>query len=78
MLLKISGIFQIHDSVTYSGRGEEQLLHTLGGKKHHSRIQARYCGFELFNELPNFIRSEKAISKYKKQINKLVQGYMEI
>jgi hypothetical protein len=41
-----------------------------GWRKHHSRIQARYKGFEQFNKLPPFIREEKRISVFKNYIRK--------
>jgi len=73
-VFKNKGLFQVHDSMTYSRTGGGTVAAYPKWMKHHSRIQARYRGFELFNKLPNFLRGENSISKYKKCIRDLVAG----
>ena len=68
-VFKNKGIFQIHDSVSYSKTGGGVVAAYPRWKKHHSRIQARYRGFELFNRLPNYVRREKSQSKFKNYVN---------
>lgn len=73
-VFKNKDFFHIHDTVSYSRTGGGLVAAYPKWKKHHSRLQARYRGFEIFNKLPNYVRGEKSISKFKKQVKELVTG----
>jgi len=60
--------FLVHNTVTYSRTGGGLVSAYPGWRKHHSRMQARYRGYEIFNKLNRDIRNETQLSKYKWKI----------
>lgn len=63
--------FGVHDSVTLSRRGGGMVAEYPRLKKHHSRIQLLYMGYEIFNRLPLHNRNDLRLSTYKKSIKSI-------
>ena len=74
-VFKNKGLFQLHDTAHMATRSGNSLVPTYPHlKKFHSRLQARYRGYELFRALPESIRGEKRLGIYKREIAKIIQS----
>jgi hypothetical protein len=70
-LFKNKHFFHLHNTQLQTRTGNSTRAKTLNWNKEHSRKQARYQGWRLFNELPRETRSERKLSAYKNSIKKL-------
>jgi len=67
-IFKNKGLFQVHDTIAYTRTGGGMIAAACHWKKHHSRVQGWYQGVRIFNKLPSYVRNEKKLGSYKKQI----------
>jgi hypothetical protein len=67
-IFKNKQLFEVCDSVSYTRSGGSYTSRYPGWRKHHSRIQLRYKGFEIFNKLPAYTRNEIRLSGFKRSI----------
>ena len=72
-IFKNKEAFRVRENVSATRTGGGMMAVDPKMVKYHSRIQASYQGFKIFNRLPSYLRSEMKISIYKKLIKNLIQ-----
>ena len=69
-LFKNKHFFHLHNTEFVTRQGRTTRALTINWKKEHSRMQARYQGYQLFNKPPAEMREEKKLSKFKAALKK--------
>lgn len=73
-IFKNKRLFQLHNTEqVHTRRGGTMMSAYPKWIKFHSRLQARYRGYELYNALPVKIREERRLAAFKKQIREWVE-----
>lgn len=65
-------LFQLHDTELHTRTGSGTVAAHVAWRKEHSRMQAQYQGYMLFNALPLKCRQERKLSTFKRLVREFI------
>jgi endonuclease/exonuclease/phosphatase (EEP) superfamily protein YafD len=75
-VFKNKWLFRLHITGLQTRAGGTPVAAHVAWRKEHSRIQARYQGYQVFNNLPPECRQERRLSTYKRLLKNFIAPFL--
>jgi len=75
-VFKNKWLFQLHKTGLKTRAGQSTVSLYVDWRKEHSRMQVRYQGSKVFNDLPVACRDERRLSVYKDLVKKSIMEFL--